>query len=100
MAGIEYRTLDIPEKQILVYLPNVRAYHWNHRVLHHRIEGSKWITTDPEGVTKVTDLAGHDIKVLARNSEFPEDLIEEARLGSVPLYEGAAHLRPGTSRVS
>ena len=71
-------SLDIPEVQVVVNYPlDPGGFYWHHRVLLHRISGSRWLTLTPDH-----DIVQHDLqtiphRILNRRSAFPPDIVGE-----------------------
>jgi hypothetical protein len=63
-------SLDVPEKQILIYFA---ADHipWHHRVLLQQIEAARWVVATPDLEVEVVDLAAQAVRALGRNGAFP-----------------------------
>ena len=73
-AGVNFPTLDISEKQCLLFMegvgPGVPQY--EHHVLLCRVEGARWVTLDPQLVLSIDDLsAEHEVIPLSRGAPFP-----------------------------
>lgn len=67
------RTLDIPERQILVYFENNRVP-WHARILLVRVSGSRWIWATPTFEIQREDLSEvEDLRPLGRDEPFPSD---------------------------
>ena len=84
-------SLDVPEKQILVYFPNDNVA-WHHRLLIVPIKEAVWVVATPDFDVEVMNLAGMNIRALGRNVAFPAGLgqvygfdnpIEAANLANV-----------------
>ena len=74
-ATAAHETLDIPEKQILLYVeagsPAQPSCYWHH-ILWARVEGSRWVCTDPMMDTELLDLATEGLIIpLPRKGQFP-----------------------------
>ena len=69
------RTLDVPEKQVLiVFLEDEGQYFWHHRLLLiPTTESVKWVLATPDYEVQTSDLSEHRIVPLQRNAEFPEN---------------------------
>ena len=67
-----FTSLDIEERQILLYFEN-DAIPWHHRVPTLQIEGPKWICATPDLEVQSVNLLNKDIRALARNAEIPVD---------------------------
>lgn len=80
-------SLDVPERQILVYYPN-DAVPWHHRLLFFRVAGSTWVWSTPDFSIQVDSLQDRRIRALPRNSPLPDlgervyvfDPIDDAQL--------------------
>ena len=89
-AGSTLHTLDVPERQILVGMDGEQQRFWHH-LLIQRVEGSKWITADPDGDVNVEDLAGEMVIPLQRAANFPDqgrpfltfDALDEAEMAAL-----------------
>ena len=69
-GGSVLRTLDVPERQILIAMEGEAESHWHH-VLMTRIDGSRWVTVDPNLDVIVEDLGGEQVIPVTRMSAFP-----------------------------
>ena len=66
-------SLDIPERQILVWFEEDVGCPWHHRLLMVRIEGAKWIVVTPTMDIQVADLnEAEDVVPVERDSEIPK----------------------------
>ena len=63
-------TLDVPEDQLLVHLPNY-APSFHHRILMRRVSGSVWIVCDPRGRVGLRDFGDNEVVLLQRKAKFP-----------------------------
>ena len=67
----DHKTLDVPERQVLIKMDDEPQRYWQHLLLH-RVQGSEWITCDPAGDVVVENLGGEEVVPLMRLSEFPQ----------------------------
>jgi hypothetical protein len=71
MAAADEYSLDIPERQVLIYYDG-DAIPWHHRILMERIEGGRWIVVTPTFDIQIADLAvADDVRPLERNALIP-----------------------------
>ena len=66
------KSLDIPERQILLYFEGDLATPWHHRILMERIGGSRWIVVTPTFDIEVVDLTeAEDLRPVDRDALLP-----------------------------
>ena len=78
-------SLDIEEKQILVYYEG-DTYEWHQRILHTRLGEARWIWITPDYDVQLVDVGECDVRPLGRNERIPLDC-RPAYLFRVPLSE-------------
>lgn len=67
------RSLDITERQVLVFYEGDRAQ-WHSRVLLVRVSGCRWIWATPSLDIQCQDLAVvEDLRPIGRDGPFPQD---------------------------
>lgn len=67
------RSLDVPERQALVYYSGDRVP-WHHRLLFERVAGSRWVVASPTMDAQIEDLGeSEDLRPLGRDEELPDD---------------------------
>ena len=69
-AHANHATMDVGERQVLIHMEGEPQTYWQH-LLVHRLEGSRWITVDPQLTVSAEDLLGEEIIPLVRASAFP-----------------------------
>ena len=69
-------TLDLPEKQVLIdYFDDPDGYLWHHRLLVEPTPvAGVWIGCTPDFGIERIDLNAHRVRMLTRNTPFPNDL--------------------------
>eukprot|EP00971_Amphidinium_carterae_P341210 6479897-Amphidinium_carterae.1 len=65
-------SLDIPDRQVLIYYDQDRIP-WHHRVLLCRVAGSQWVVCTPDREVQVENLGDHTSRTLRRGAPFPQD---------------------------
>ena len=86
-------TLDIPEKQVLVYYDG-DAVPYHHRILLIQVEGGNWIWATPDLDVQIADVAELIPKALNRDSPFPDGFLPRYVFDPVS-EEVMAQLRAG-----
>ena len=77
MAHRLWRTLDIEQAQILLQIPpNADGLTWEHHVLTHRIEGSRWQAFRADWEPVEVNLAGSVYRELEQDSVFPDENLD------------------------
>ena len=73
--AVEPRTLDVPERQVLVdFWDDEAEYYWHHRLLLLSTNTpGRGIWATPDFEVSAADLIAHRIVPLQRNEEFPAD---------------------------
>ena len=72
------RALDCKYTQALVHHPlDLGGFFWHHRLLLHRVEGSRWICLTPDFDLLMIDFATARHRVIARRQPFPADIAAE-----------------------
>ena len=66
------KTLDIPETQVSIDLPDDEEHTWHTRIRCLRIgTATKYVAIDPDLHTEIVDLSNHKVILFARNSPLP-----------------------------
>ena len=69
-ASAATRSLDIEEKQILIYFPEDQ-FRYHHRLLLYHLGDGRWVVLTPTGDLQVDDFARQHFMSLGRDSTMP-----------------------------